>query len=665
MRVGQSVLVVIFVLLAGVSILFVVEWSKDLFGDHNNDNGPLSSSISIVGDEYVSLGRLKGREGVVIGTRLSDGTSQFVDILYATSHRWENPTLKTTFHGLHVDARLTSHPTRKVCPQPVAFGFNLSVPVGGPVDDMPGVPLYSDENELKKVKEEEGERSREEGQIHQEEDRSGLSSSTSRDDKDDSDPLFLIHRKYEQVEDCLTLNIWTPPSSSFNATSSDGSDALLPVLVFIHGGGFTVGSGSEPIFDGRRLAGRDTLVVSINYRLGVFGFLPWSQNDSNFGMKDQLVALQWVQTYIKRFGGDPSRVTLMGQSAGAASAVLLSTSPSAVGLFSRLIIESGPVTAKLPTTDDVVNTLTLGVVEACGCGNGNHSLSLLRTCLEAVPSQKLLSCSLPVEQESDFGWKPMLDGILFPSQPVDILRAEQSSQSIETPLSHNITDVIVGSNLDEYTSILYWMVHPSERLEMGITHTRLTYLMSRVFRDAERVEKIFDYYRAHNSSALHACEQQALHSSSSASACYQLLADVITSSEYSCPTYRFVNWTAFHREGLNLHLYRLDAPLSFVDSRFGAAHFTDLTYVFGEPCFVNCGFHRGSFSQTDHITSNTMMSLWSSFIANGSSSISPLWPPLIGDNPSLLQLQQGSKQPSITQIRDIDQECRLLWEVII
>jgi para-nitrobenzyl esterase len=142
-------------------------------------------------------------------------------------------------------------------------------------------------------------------------------------------------------EDCLYLNVWTPAESD---------QARLPVLFWIYGGGFDSGSGSVPLYDGTRLAGQGIVVVNANYRVNVFGFLahPELTEESphhasgNYGLLDQLAALRWVQENIAALGGDPNRVTIAGQSAGAASVQYLMSSPLAKGLFSAAIIQSGP-----------------------------------------------------------------------------------------------------------------------------------------------------------------------------------------------------------------------------------------------------------------------------------------------------------------------------------
>jgi para-nitrobenzyl esterase len=141
-------------------------------------------------------------------------------------------------------------------------------------------------------------------------------------------------------EDCLYLNVWTPAKSAGDK---------LPVMVWIYGGGFQVGSGAVPIYDGEGLASKGVVVVSFNYRLGIFGFLAHQDLDKesahavsgNYGTLDQIAALQWVARNIASFGGDPKCVTIFGQSAGGGSVQFLTLSPLAKGLFQRAISENG------------------------------------------------------------------------------------------------------------------------------------------------------------------------------------------------------------------------------------------------------------------------------------------------------------------------------------
>jgi para-nitrobenzyl esterase len=167
----------------------------------------------------------------------------------------------------------------------------------------------------------------------------------------------------EQSENCLYLNVYTP--------AADG--ARRPVMFFIHGGAFTVGSACAPLYDGARLATEHGVVlVTTNYRLGALGFLP--VGELNRGILDQLAALRWVQANIARFGGDAGNVTLFGESAGGTSVCCLLAMPSARGLFARAIVQSPPLTLDLPTVekmqpiaealDGALGLQTAGLMEA-------------------------------------------------------------------------------------------------------------------------------------------------------------------------------------------------------------------------------------------------------------------------------------------------------------
>lgn len=163
----------------------------------------------------------------------------------------------------------------------------------------------------------------------------------------DQDKRSFYYREFfsdgdpERSEDCLYLNVWTPAAGS--------SLARLPVMLWIHGGAFSGGFGHEMEFDGEAFARRDVILVTINYRLGMCGFMAHPQltaeNDGNgsgnYGLFDQLAALQWVKKNIRAFGGDPDNITVFGQSAGACSVQALISSPLTAGLISKAIIQSG------------------------------------------------------------------------------------------------------------------------------------------------------------------------------------------------------------------------------------------------------------------------------------------------------------------------------------
>ncbi|KAJ7157555.1 cholinesterase [Mycena crocata] len=196
------------------------------------------------------------------------------------------------------------------------------------------------------------------------------------------------------MENCLFLNIFTP---FLPAQSNPSLSKLKPTMVWIHGGGFTGGEGSDAIFDGGNLASRgDVVVVSINYRLGALGFLALDDGATkgNYGIADQITSLNWVHQHIKSFGGDPSRVTIFGQSAGAGSVRALLGSPPAFGLFAGAIAQSNlggygyaHTYSEYLTIEEEVALAAGNFVVEVGCGNGTSAEVL--DCLRQVPWQTL------------------------------------------------------------------------------------------------------------------------------------------------------------------------------------------------------------------------------------------------------------------------------------
>jgi para-nitrobenzyl esterase len=212
-------------------------------------------------------------------------------------------------------------------------------------------------------------------------------------------------------EDCLSLNIWTGAKSSAERR---------PVMVWLHGGAFQFGAGAEPNTDGVRFAAKGVVLVSLNYRLGVFGFLAHPDLDKegapsgNFGLQDQIAALKWIRSNIAKFGGDPNNVTIFGESAGAMSVGLLMTSPMAKGLFQRAIGESG---AFWDSGHGSIRThaeaLARGRALAGRLGGGTI------TGLRAIPAEELAAKTPwtlvldPVTQ----AFSPSIDGLVVPEAP--------------------------------------------------------------------------------------------------------------------------------------------------------------------------------------------------------------------------------------------------------
>ena len=234
------------------------------------------------------------------------GTVAYKGIRYATAGRWEYPTEVTHWEGIYDATRYGS-----CCYQPRSF--------------------YNEEENLKKV-------------FYYNEFRKGES--------------------YTYSEDCLFLNIFTPEEKG----------EKLPVLVYIHGGGFTGGCGHEKHFDGPVWPREGIIGVTINYRLGPMGFLclPQLQEEAghtgNYGLYDQITALQWVKRNIAAFGGDPENITIMGQSAGAMSVQMLCATPLTEGLFQKAVMSSGcGLSTKMTSTAEKNGLFWQAVMERSGC----------------------------------------------------------------------------------------------------------------------------------------------------------------------------------------------------------------------------------------------------------------------------------------------------------
>ncbi|KAL1875197.1 hypothetical protein Daus18300_003268 [Diaporthe australafricana] len=198
-------------------------------------------------------------------------------------------------------------------------------------------------------------------------------------------------------EDCLFLNIWTPYLP--NPDSKSDKSALKPVMFWIHGGAFTGGTGSDNTFDGGSVASRgDVILVAINYRLSTLGFLALDDGvtNGNFGLADQINALDWVRANIQDFGGDPDRITLMGQSAGAGSVRAIMASPEAEGKFAGAIpmsnlggLNYGTTYSEYYTIDEEVNVAANAILKATNCTEAESQVD----CLREVPANTLTSLS--------------------------------------------------------------------------------------------------------------------------------------------------------------------------------------------------------------------------------------------------------------------------------
>ena len=236
-------------------------------------------------------------------------------------------------------------------------------------------------------------------------------------------------------EDCLYLNVWTPAKSAGDK---------LPVMVWIYGGGFIGGMTSVPAYDGTRLAEKGVVLVSVAYRLGVFGFLAHPElskesgkGSGNYGLQDMIAGLQWVKANIAKFGGDPSRVTIFGESAGGIAVSMLAASPAAKGLFARAISESGGNFGPPRFANEGgANVPPLKVAEASGQAFlGKLGANDIKTARE-LPAEKLQAAVGP---GLEGGFWPVFDRDVLPGDQYELYQAKR----------FNDTAVLIGTNSDE------------------------------------------------------------------------------------------------------------------------------------------------------------------------------------------------------------------------
>ncbi len=241
-----------------------------------------------------------------------------------------------------------------------------------------------------------------------------------------------------QSEDCLYLNVWTPGLDN----------AKRPVMVWIHGGGFTTGSGSWLVYNGRRLATRgDVVVVTINYRLNVFGFINLKEvtkgeipATGNEGLLDQVFALQWVRDNISNFGGDPNNVTIFGESAGGMSVGTLLAMPRAKGLFHRAILQSG-AGHHVSSLERAVKVAEM-FLDILGVRPGGAEKLRSLTTEQLLEAYKELGVRArdPKSGLADLPLRPVVEGSVLPDMP---------PRAIGNGSADDVT-IMVGTNLDEW-----------------------------------------------------------------------------------------------------------------------------------------------------------------------------------------------------------------------
>jgi para-nitrobenzyl esterase len=376
----------------------------------------------------------------------------------------------------------------------------------------------------------------------------------------------------EAGEDCLFLNIWTPAKHS---------DEKLPVLVYIPGGAFTGGSGEVKVYNGEGLAQKGVIVVTINYRVGVMGFMALPElglespdsSSGNYGLLDQIAALQWVKQNIHAFGGDPETVTICGQSAGAQSVYFLTASPLAKGLFQRAIAQSSPWSVRR-------KTMSLSVAEKTGLHLldtlGLKSLKELREIPAEELHQKVNALNIR------FG--PVVDGWFLPD---DVSSIYSKGEQNDVPL-------LTGLNADEGSS--------------GSTYGKMTAedFMKRITGEyGDLSVRFLERYPASTSTEAEVSQKQIARDAGLANMYVWSHARAATSKtpEFSYFFERVTPWPEF--------------------PQYGAFHSSEIPYVFRNQHLLN-----RPWEEIDHQLSELMSSYWVNFIRTGNPNGEnlPEWP---------------------------------------
>jgi para-nitrobenzyl esterase len=401
----------------------------------------------------------------------------------------------------------------------------------------------------------------------------------------------MMFRNSGVSEDCLYLNVWMP------ANAQPGAN--LPVLVYYYGGGFVAGDGSEPRYDGESMAKRGIVVVTTSYRLGIFGFFSHPEltaespnhASGNYGLLDQVAALQWVKDNIAAFGGDPGNVTIFGESAGSFSVSAMMATPLTRGLFQKAIGESG---AFFPAGPIGFGAMPLAASEQAGAAfaksTGADSLAALRA--------KSGDDVVKAVQEAKAHFWPNLDGLLFPKDPRETF-ANGEQNKVPLLAGWNADEIRVGIVLSD----------PKPTAQSFVAQTRQRF--------GDHADAILAAYPA-------ATDAEALESAAA------LGSDMFIG-------YSTWKWLEMHGRTGQSPIYRFSfdrkipvpadlqingKPATAKD--VGARHAGEIEYVFGQLDTVP----KVKWEPSDRTLSDQIMTYWSNFAKTGDPNGSglPAWP---------------------------------------
>jgi para-nitrobenzyl esterase len=428
-----------------------------------------------------------------------------------------------------------------------------------------------------------------------------------------------------QGEDCLRLNVW--------ASSDTEPGDRKPVMVWLHGGAYALGSGSQALYDGRRLVGGgDVIVVTVNYRLGALGFLDLSsfntarrRFDSNIGLHDVLAALRWVRDNITAFGGDPRRVTLFGESAGAGIVTTLLAAPAAEGLFAAAIAQSSPATSVYDRGR--AERVAVGVLDKLGIARSEVDR------LFDVPVAAILGATqqvfdeVPVRNPGTLAFVPIVDGDLLRDYPVKLA---QEGRSLPVPL-------IIGTNKRE-AALFRLMRSPL----MPITPRAITSMFTQIAAEQPDLQL--------------PTEEQIVSAYSRLRRKARVLS-IATDVGFRMPSV----WLAeAHSRVAPVFLYRFDYATPLLKALLvSAAHATELPYVWGNLGAPKDPTLKLGGARTAKAVSKRMRTRWINFATQAKPTGppgEPEWTPYHKADRACLII---NKRDAV--VRDVDAQIRAAW----
>lgn len=413
---------------------------------------------------------------------------------------------------------------------------------------------------------------------------------------ENTDPFYAWYSKIEAVsEDCLFLNVFTPDLGG-----------KRPVMFWIHGGGWRDFSGTAPGFDGSRLAAsQDVVVVAINHRLNVFGFLNLDAGDDRFadatntGALDIVAALEWVRDNAEAFGGDPTNVTIFGESGGASKVAALMSVKRAKGLFHRAIIQSS-AGVRLMSQEEAART------------SRSLAAALGRTRLDPVETQSLpMEIILDAMRKTPGAYRGIIDGRTFLEDP---FATSAPATAADVPL-------LIGCTATEFT---YYMRNDPRNFRLDLPELR------------QRLAKFFDVESVQVDRLISAYQDAYRGLDPSG-----LLIAIATDHVFKCNTYAIAErQAASARASVYAYLFNWETPIE--GGRMRSPHTSDVPFVFGTvDTAAGCVGTGGTLKRL----SDTMMSVWAAFARTGNPNVSkvPHWQPYDRQSLKMMVLNVESK----------------------